>query len=88
MYSVTSNSAYVQWVTDELSDSKVVYGNTDYGADPASWPNTVSDDTDVTYHILQLTGLSPFTIYYFRCISKDPSENEAVSGAYVFRTLR
>jgi hypothetical protein len=72
--STTEETATVTWTTDENSDSLINYGlDRNYGIarDPA---------IDKKTHSVDITGLDPSTIYYFRVISSDPSGNQAVSG--------
>lgn len=80
---ITSTSAVIQWLTDEGSDTQVVYGLTDP-------PTTASalDSTAATFHRVQLTGLSPFKYYFYQVKSKDASGNETIYATKVFRTLR
>ena len=56
----TQNSIVVKWRTDTATDSKVSYG-TDQGNLSLSAINPIS----ATEHTVQLTGLTPFTKYYY-----------------------
>ncbi len=80
---ITSNSAVIQWLTDEGADSTVEYGLTD---PPAGV--TATNGTMKTFHSVTLTGLSPFKYYFYRVKSKDASGNETIYSTKVFRTLR
>ncbi len=80
-----SISATITWDTDEASDSCVYYG-TDFNTDL-----TECDSSLVTNHMIDLTGLTPDTIYYFAVSSTDEAGNQTVddnSGQYYqFQTL-
>jgi len=67
----------IAWTTDVSANSVVEYGLTDgYG-------NTVTDPTLVTDHSVQLTTLSPGTIYHYRVKSTDV-DGTTVSGNRTF----
>jgi hypothetical protein len=76
---VSGNNVVVRWVTDELSNSRVIY------ATPANYnrPGSESDVFDarlVTVHLITLAGLDLNAQYLFRCVSADASGNAASSG--------
>ena len=79
---VTGTSAIIQWETDEISDSNVVYGTTQqYGL----------SFLDITYtlrHGVALEGLTPDATYHFQVQSADPSGNTARSSDIVFKTAK
>lgn len=78
--SVTSTSALVSWVTDELSSTTVHYGpTTAYGV------SIIGGVTD--YHGVTLSGLTAGTVYHFRVRSADTCGNESISEDYTFTTL-
>ncbi len=78
---ITTNSAIINWKTDELSDSRVDFGlNTSYGLVALS-------PTLVINHGLMLTGLSAATTYHFQVTSKDAANNSASAGDFNFTTL-
>ncbi len=79
---ITTNSATIIWNTDEGATSSVEYGlDTFYG-------NLTPEDSNlVTSHSVNLSGLTPNTLYHFRVKSKDALGNEAISGDYIFTTL-
>lgn len=80
--SITSSTASVIWNTDESSNSSLDYGmTTGYGS------GTISNGSLVTSHQLDLTGLSPNTLYHFRVSSRDSASNMATAGDFVFTTL-
>lgn len=56
----TQTSIFVKWRTDTPSDSKV-----SYGTDPENLDMSETDAQAVTEHRVKLTGLSPFTKYYY-----------------------
>lgn len=77
----TPNSTFVIWSTDKLATSKVAYSTTT----PVS-STIVSDDTLVTNHSIELTGLTANTIYYFYTESTDEFGNTATSTEQSFTT--
>jgi hypothetical protein len=79
---ITVSSATISWATDEPATSQVEYGLTaSYGRSSSPGPALV------TAHGVTLTGLDPETLYHFRVISEDASENVATSGDFTFTTL-
>jgi acid phosphatase type 7 len=56
----TSNSIIVMWNTSANSASKVWYG-----ADPNNLTNEVSLNTNTRKHTVEITGLDPYTKYYY-----------------------
>ncbi|MEE9583632.1 MAG: fibronectin type III domain-containing protein, partial [Dehalococcoidales bacterium] len=77
---VTSSSADIGWTTDEPADSQVAYR-----ASPG-WLTSL-DETLVTVHLVQLTGLQPATTYYYKVMSRDGAGNLTVSDEMEFTTL-
>ncbi|MBY0554694.1 fibronectin type III domain-containing protein [bacterium] len=79
---ITSNSARVQWLTNESSTSQEGHGITG--------PTTVSTENTsmVTFHAMDITGLQPYKYYQYNVRSKDSCGNQSVSGTRSFRTLR
>jgi phosphodiesterase/alkaline phosphatase D-like protein len=76
------NSMTIQWATDELSTSTV-----DYGTDSNNFDQRHEDGALVTAHSLNITGLSPTTVYGYTASSTDPSNNgPTVSVASVVTT--
>lgn len=80
--SITSNSAKVQWLTNEGSSSQV-----GYGAITPTTP-TVDNTTLVTFHSVEITGLQPYKFYQYNVRSADGCNNSATSATKSFRTLR
>lgn len=78
---ITQTSARIIWDTDETADSLTNYGLT------IIYTDSVSNGSFVYSHGLDLTGLTPDTVYHFQVISSDPFGNTAVSGDYTFKTL-
>ncbi len=54
------NSIIIRWRTDIASDSRVQYGTSHGSSD-----FTVDEGSSTTEHRVQLTGLSPYTKYYY-----------------------
>lgn len=80
--SITSESAAIHWVTNELSDSQV-----DYGGTTAYGSSTPLDSAMVTAHSMTISGLAPGMAYNFRVSSRDSAGNLAASSNYAFTTL-
>jgi fibronectin type 3 domain-containing protein len=79
---VTASAATFTWTTNELSDSEVEYGpTTAYGGFSAL------DVTKVTAHTVNLSGLTPSTLYHYRVRSRDAAGNLALSPDATFTTL-
>ena len=77
---ITTTSATITWTTDENATSVVEYGaTTGYGL-------IRSDNTLVTSHSVNLTGLSSGTTYHYRVKSVDAVGIENVSADYTFTT--
>lgn len=71
--SITSrddNSITIQWITDELSTTTV-----DFGTDTNNLDQRSENGTLVTTHAMNITGLSPSTVYSYAVSSTDPSNN-------------
>ena len=67
------SSALISWKTDEQSDSKVVWDTT------SSLSNEKIDTSLTTFHLVELTDLSPNTLYRYKISSTDASGNEITS---------
>ncbi|CAD6491521.1 MAG: Peptidase family C25 [Candidatus Argoarchaeum ethanivorans] len=78
---VTCSAAKITWDTDELADSLVKYGNAS-----GIYSMEAYDNTWITSHSIELTGLSPVTTYYFVVNSTDWSGNTNESAEYSFTT--
>ncbi len=78
--SVTVDSVLISWNTNESSSRTVDYGETTgYGSTSGSGTGTT--------HSVQLSGLTPDTLYHYRVRSTDDCGLETVSGDYTFSTL-
>ena len=78
---ITSTSATVSWITNEVSDTQVEYGTTiGYGY------STTLNSTLITSHSQSLSGLTASTLYHYRVKSKDAAGNLATSGDQTFTT--
>ena len=67
---ITQTTATITWTTDLEANSTVNYGET---TPPG---NTTSDSAFVTNHVVNLTGLSPSTLYYYEVVSTNEAGNE------------
>jgi hypothetical protein len=79
---ITNNSAVITWNTDEMSESLVKYGT-----ESGNYPITAYNEINVTFHSINLAGLSPGATYYYVVNSTDQSNNSAQSTEYNFTTL-
>lgn len=88
---ITSTSATILWITDEISDSRVSFGtSTDY-------TDVVEESTGSRLHSITLTDLDPGTVYHYSVGSADQSGNVVttdvagnvigLSKDHTFRTL-
>ncbi len=78
---ITTNSAVVNWSTNEAADSVVYYGtSTAYGS-------VESDGALVTSHSMDLSGLAAETLYHYKVVSTDAAGNTAESDDRTFTTL-
>ncbi|MGH3441458.1 MAG: fibronectin type III domain-containing protein [Nitriliruptorales bacterium] len=75
-----TDSAVINWTTDEPATSRVDYGPTE------SYGSSGSSNEFVTSHGLTITGLSCETLYHFRVVARDGAGNEAVSADRTFVT--
>ena len=77
---ITETTAIITWTTDELSNSTVNYGN----ATPPV--NIATDSGFVTAHVINLTDLTPGTLYYYEVVSTNEAGTETQvdnnGGAY------
>lgn len=82
--SITTTGATITWTTNENSDSDVYFSTVNPLTKPSS--TKVSSNSMVTSHSINLTGLTPTTVYYFVVESKDASGNESTSVQGTFTT--
>ena len=76
---ITDTSAIITWTTDQLGNSTVNYGTT------TALGSTVSDSAFTFNHAINLTGLTPDTLYYYEVSSTNADGNTAIdnnNGAY------
>ena len=78
---ISDVSATITWNTDINSDSVVNYGLT------TSYGTTVSNGTMVVSHSINLSSLSPLTLYHYRVKSKNAGGQLSTSGDFTFTTL-
>lgn len=78
---ITDTTARITWTTDEPATSKVYYGLT------TSYGQTASTGGYTTNHSVNLSGLTPDTLYHYKVESSDSSSNTAQSGDHTFTTL-
>lgn len=76
---IGSQTAFITWLTDEPSNSKVYYGTTTPMSLSSTHTKTVSNSNLVTTHALGLLNLSISTTYYYVLESKDAANNVATS---------
>jgi len=80
--SPSNHNVIIKWKTNVKSNSMI-----EYGID-SNYDNTTAIDTDfTTTHYMILTGLQSGTTYHYRVISKDESDDTAISNDYIFMTL-
>ncbi|MBI5697588.1 MAG: fibronectin type III domain-containing protein [Thaumarchaeota archaeon] len=77
---ITNQSAIILWSTDEASTSVVYYGTT------SSLGMQKSNANLIISHNIQLTGLTPTTLYYYKVSSCDAAGNCANSSLQNFTT--
>ncbi len=78
---ISTNSAFINWSTDQPSTSYVQYG-------PSSYTNTTpTDSTLVTTHSVTLSGLAASSLYHFRVGSTNSTGGATLSPDYTVTTL-
>ena len=78
---VTDTTATITWSTAEPADSRL-----DYGLSASNLINHVSSASLVTSHRLDISALSPNTIYHYQVTSVDRAGNPASSSVLTFST--
>jgi hypothetical protein len=88
---ITSTTATINWVTNEISDSRVSVGTS------TEYTNVVEDATGTREHSVTLTNLDAGTVYHYSVGSADQSGNVVTTDAlgttiglskdHTFRTL-
>ncbi len=77
---VSNTSVTVNWTTDKSSTGFIEYG-------PGyTYAFNGFDPSSATNHAVQLTGLSPSTLYRYRLTAVDASNNRVRSGVLMFKT--
>lgn len=74
-----NGSGLVSWNTDEYSDGELVWGD-----QSGIYTSAISNTLYSMSHHLQMSGLVPAQVYYFRVASTDRSGNNVQSGEYTF----
>lgn len=87
----STQTARIEWDTDELATSSVAYGTSPGAYTGTTTANTLQDyDGNYGKHVINLTGLSASTTYYFKVLSTDASGNTAIADnggvGYTFDT--
>ncbi len=77
---IDETTADICWTTNEWSTSQV-----EYWTSPSKFSEL--DKTHVIKHCVELTDLTPGTIYYYKMMSEDKKGNLGVSDGYSFTTL-
>lgn len=85
--STTVSSTQINWLTDELSGSKVWYSTSTPLDLLATSTLQVSSSNMVTNHELGLSNLNASTTYYYMVSSSDEAGNKATSTEQFFITL-
>jgi phosphodiesterase/alkaline phosphatase D-like protein len=88
---ITSTGATIEWLTNEISDSRVSVGTT------TEYTSVVEESDGTREHSLTLTGLDAGTVYHYAVGSADQSGNVVTTDAvgtqiglskdHIFRTL-
>jgi hypothetical protein len=78
---LSSASAQISWTSSVPANSQV-----QYGTNGTFTQATAVDPSFVTSHTVNLTGLSPFTLYNVRAVSVDQDGRSATSSTITFRT--
>lgn len=81
--SITPTSAIINWVTNESANSAVGYGPTaSYGSSSGPY----DESPKVLNHSVNITGLTPGTLYHFKIRSDDEAGNIGYSTDQTFMT--
>ena len=79
--SISSSGAVINWTTDELANSTVLYGT-----NGTNLTNASNSSTFVIGHSITLSSLSASTVYFFNVTSCDNTGNCNTSSQYNFTT--
>jgi len=77
--STTTNSAQINWSTEEPSNSIIQYGLT------SSYTTNISNLTEVTSHSINIPALEANTIYHYKIISNNQNRNLSTEDE-IFKT--
>jgi hypothetical protein len=78
---ITATTATISWITDEYSDSRALYGLN------IAFTDSVVDTVLCIEHTLELTGLTPETLYLLKVASVDSEDYRGESPDTNFTTL-
>ena len=84
--STTATTTQIEWLTDELANSKVWHATTTPVVEAISTLSVSSADY-VLNHVIGLSGLTASTTYYYLAASTDNSGNMATATQASFTTL-
>ena len=79
---IGSTGARIEWSLDEPADAEVTFG----ASADLSQAQVARDPIRKKAHAVDLTGLSPGTVYFFRAVSKDASGNLLATKVQQLRT--
>jgi regulation of enolase protein 1 (concanavalin A-like superfamily) len=77
----TDTTATITWTTNEAADSTLRYGKTTAYELPE-----VTSPLFVTAHTVNLTGLTPDTLYNYQLLGRDQDDNEGQTSNLTFKT--
>jgi len=78
---ITNTSVVLNWLTNEVANSKIEYG------EDTSYASSSIDSSFNTNHSYALTDLKKNTTYHFRITSADAAGNSASTDDYTFTTI-
>ena len=81
LQSPTTTSIKVMWRSDVAATSKVMYGTS-----PGTLTLTATDNNSVTQHMVAITGLQPYTKYYY-AVYNDNTLGAGGGNEHYFRTF-
>ncbi|MBI3549970.1 MAG: hypothetical protein HY078_13110 [Elusimicrobia bacterium] len=79
--SITANSVYLTWATDQAADANVDYGQSSAYAGKSAGPAGLA-----TSHTVYVNGLLPGTVYHYRARSKNAAGTLGTSSDMTFKT--
>ena len=81
LQSPTPNSIKIKWRSDVAATSKITYGT-----DAANLNQTVTDTANTTWHTVLISGLAPFTKYFY-AVYNDNTFAEGGDSEHSFKTF-